>query len=113
MTKRIEDLVNISDTGNDLAPISCNATTATKILDSFDLFSIEPNLKIEIFNSANKLLWVKTQAASVDNNKRGIGVGPGTQRILYAVDAMTSEELSAIYEEAPFGGSGLVYVSFI
>jgi len=67
MAKKIGRNINTNDTGTISSAITLNATTSTTIqaANSSRIF-------FRIDNSSTKDVWLKLQAASVDNDKKGI-----------------------------------------
>jgi len=70
MTRKIGQPTNVNDESTQPAGIVLNATTATKIADA----TPDPDHRIyfAVSNPSNKAVWIKFQAASVDNNKQGV-----------------------------------------
>lgn len=91
---------NINDETSDSGAITLNATTAIKVADAN-----ADRLTFTFSNPSSKQVWLKFQAASIDNNKTGIVV---FARTVYEmpVDNTYIGEISAISES----GSPDVYV---
>ena len=72
-----------------------NSTTSTTILD-VDNFTLPARIKVIIYNAGNKDVWIKFQAASIDNDKKGFVVlKDSVTTILEGSDIYTGE-ISAI-----------------
>lgn len=90
MAKGIRRQVNFSDTAVLSDPIQLNASTSTMIADSN-----MGRIFFRIDNSSNNAIWIKLQAASVDDIKKGIFIGARSWWQM-PVDNMYSGEISAI-----------------
>lgn len=66
MSKTIGRNVNKTDVGGDKSPVTLNSSTATKILDAND-----DRISYTISNPNSQDVWIKEQAATVDNLKQG------------------------------------------
>lgn len=90
MTPKIGRTRNTNDTGGDKATVTLNSTTAVKILDSND-----DRIVVRIFNFSNHFIFIKEQAASVDNLKVGEPIPPwGTYEL--GRDNIYTGEISGI-----------------
>lgn len=99
MVKTIGRNTNTNDVGDDKATVTLNSTTATKVLDAND-----DRINAEVMNFSNHFIFIKEQAASVDNVKTGEPVAPwGNYKT--RPDNMYTGEISAISLE----GSPVVY----
>jgi len=98
---------------NDVAAVTSvdlNSTTATKIADvNADRLTFHVNS-----NDENNAVWIKLQAASVDNDKKGIflarniaAAGPGRSLYDMPTDNVYTGEISAISE----AGTPTVYIT--
>ena len=112
--KKNQDVFNFSDESNDFS-ILVSSVQSTKILDA--VLTINGKLtgqlrtKIKVYNPYNKLLYIKSQEATVDNIKNSaIVVFPGESKIIYESPSMYNGELSAIFES---GQDALINVSWI
>lgn len=57
-----------------------------------------PYFSIWIYNSGNQELWIKFQAASVDNDKKGILLMPGETRCILEFPRNYTGEISGIMD---------------
>ncbi|MEE9304395.1 MAG: hypothetical protein V3U84_11530 [Thiotrichaceae bacterium] len=86
--------------------IAINATTSTTILAAQAVGDL-PHIKVIMTNDSNRDIWVKFQAASVDNDKKGFLIyGNSTVTLLEGSDIYTGE-ISAISDIA----SSTVYLT--
>ena len=107
MTRRTERTRNTNDEATINDGVGLNATTSTTILAAnADRVAVTINN-----NSSTKELWIKLQAASVDNDKKGIFLHP---RVLgeptswtMPADNIYTGEISAIADS----GTPNVYVT--
>lgn len=101
MAKTIGRNTNINDTVTLSSAIALNATTSTKIADV-----LEDRINFTVSNNSSQDVWLKLQAASVDNDKKGIFL---FKRTIYEMpaDNIYVGEISAIAEN----GTPNVYVS--
>lgn len=101
MTKRIGGNLTISDEAVE-ANVSINSTTATTLVEED-----EDRTYLEISNPSNQDVWIKLQAASVDDNKTGIHLPAGERWRMGDNDKYTGE-VSAIMD---VGGSKLIHTT--
>jgi hypothetical protein len=105
MAKTIGRNINFSDTATLSSAIVLNATTSTKVADAVEL----PNqlrINFTFTNNSSQDVWLKFQAASVDNDKKGILI---FKRTVYEMptDNVYHGEISAIADN----GTPNVYVT--
>ncbi len=106
MVIRIDRNRNTNDAATVAMPITVNATTSTTIAVAND-----ERIYVEINNnSATKEIWIKLQAASVDNDKKGIflnkkGSPPASWEM--PTDNIYSGEISAMADS----GTSTVYIT--
>ncbi len=97
---------NVSDTAKLSPAIPLNSLTSTKIADANEdriFFQVENNF-------SEKQVWIKLQAASVDDEKKGIFLHKNVQGIgswEMTPDNFYTGEISAIAED----GNPLVYIT--
>ncbi len=84
------DVFRISDA------IILNATTSTKIADAKT--NNQARRTTVISNPSNVGVFIKEQAASVDNDKKGIYIAAKKEKTLYAKGTVYDGEISAIAE---------------
>jgi len=91
MTKTIGRTSNVNDTANLPASFSVTTVTSVKIsdADTSRIFFCVNN------NNSSDAIWIKLQAASVDNDKKGIFVAKQTSWIM-PVDNVYTGEISCI-----------------
>ncbi len=97
MTAQIGSSINTNDVADISSGVSLNSTTSTKIADANDrrIFFCVNN------NDNNNGVWIKLQAASVDNDKKGIFLTKKTgARIFFDMPPgnIYTGEISAIAE---------------
>lgn len=92
MARKIGRTRNLNDTSTISAAIALNTSTSTKIVDANG-----NRMFVSITNDSINNIWIKLQAASVDNNKTGIKL---RRRSVWEmpVDNMYTGEISAISE---------------
>jgi len=97
MAKNIGRNTNVNDTASQTS-VALNSTTATTVAAAN-----ASRMVFQFYNVSNKDVWLKLQAASVDNLKIGIFVLRGT-RWAMPVDNMYTGEISAIADNATSTG---------
>jgi len=91
MTKRIDRNLNTSDEPT-INTVTLNSSTSTTVAVAF-----EKRIKFSLSNPSNKRLYLKEQAASIDNDKKGHYIqGNGFWEM--EVDNPHTGEFSAIAE---------------
>jgi hypothetical protein len=101
---------NISfNTDANIVTVSVDSTTSSTLIAAQDINNDGKRIKVLVCNDGNKLLWVKLQPASTDNDKKGISVLPGTSMKLIGDDDIYTGEISAIFE---VGGARNVHVTW-
>jgi len=88
MAKLIGKNSNTNDTATLSSGISVGGTTSTIILAT-QAASDQPRIKVIVTNDSNFDVWIKLQAASVDNDKKGF--------LVYRNSTVTIMEDSDIY----------------
>lgn len=83
---------NTNDTATVPSDIALNASTSTKVVDANSDRTV-----FEVYNLGTEDIRIKLQAASVDNDKKGIPVGCGKGWAMEA-DNIYPGEISAIAE---------------
>jgi len=91
MAKNIGRNSNVNDTAVLSSGITLNATTSTTILAA-DITRI----KVIVHNDGNNDVWIKFQAASVDNDKKGFIITRRTTRDIMDGNDIYTGEISAI-----------------
>ena len=91
MTQRVGKSTNFNDSPIINAGVTINASTSTALLTLTQQDSL-----LILTNDGNQDAWVKMQAASVDNNKRGFLLYKGTTTELVLDFVRTNVEVSAI-----------------
>ena len=91
MTKRIWRTTNVNDTAVLSSAISLNSTTSTTILSANSM-----RIFVNISNESAQDVWIKLQAASVDNNKKWIMIFKWTNWQM-PTDNIYTGEISAIW----------------
>lgn len=105
MAKTIGRNINFNDTATLSSAIALNSTTSTKIGDSVVLPS-QLRIFFSVSNNSNKDIWIKMQADSVDNDKKGIFV-PRNGYWEIPMDNVYHGEISAIADS----GSPSIYIT--
>lgn len=106
MSKAIGANTNTSDEVTN-ATLSIGSATAVTILPATELRN--PWARASIYNSGNKVLWLRFYPAAQDNIAHGERILPGTEKIL-ELPNMPSTEVSGIMAS---GGANNVYVQYI
>jgi len=101
MAKTIGRNLNVTDTATLSNAIGLNSTTSTKIADA-----LSNRIVFILSNPSTKNIWVKLQAASVDNDKKGIFI-PRNGYWEMPTDNIYTGEISAIADN----GAPNVYVT--
>lgn len=82
------------------AAIAVDSTTSSTLITA--LSDIDPiRFFVDVTNYANKGLWVKLQAASVDDDKKGIYIEPGEHKRIMRAPIEYHGEISAIRQSGP------------
>ncbi len=108
MAKTIGKNINTTDTANVLSPISVDSTTSVTLLAA-QVEGDDERIKVIVTNNGNKTLWVKPQAAAIDNDKKGERVAPGESRLILEQGDNYSDEISAIFDSG--GAKDVIVVS--
>ncbi|TNG03798.1 MAG: hypothetical protein EP297_00145 [Gammaproteobacteria bacterium] len=108
MTARIGKSTNTNIEANVLAPISVGSSTAVTLLPAQAQYAT-PRIKVEIYNSGNRDLWVRRYQATNDDIKRGVPVSGGETRIFEFNADIYTGELSGIMNS---GTAKDVYVTW-
>lgn len=109
MTATIGTSTNLNTEAVVLDAISVDSTTAVTLLTALGIPFEPPRIKVVVYNSGNRDLWVRFYPASDDNLKRGVVVRSGeTQTVLEGSDIYTGE-ISAIMDS---GGARDVFVTW-
>ena len=90
MTQKILNRRDTNDTAT-ITPIALNASTSVKILDAGT-----EKVNVIFTNQSNFDIWIKFQAASVDDDKKGIILMNGTNISLVFGNGFYTGEVSAI-----------------
>ncbi len=106
MAKNVGRNINISDTATLSSAITLNSTTSVKISDSVDISIAPARTVFTVSNPSSKQIWIKFEAASVDNDKKGIAVYPRTVYEM-PIDDVYTGEISAIADS----GTPDIYVT--
>jgi len=101
MAKTIGRNTNTTDVATLSSAIALNSTTSVKVADA-----LPDRINFTISNPENKDVWLKFQAASVDNDKKGIFV-PKNAFYEMPTDNIYTGEISAI----AVSGTPSVYVT--
>ena len=100
---------NTNETGEAVTNVvSVDSTTTATLLPAL-VFTDRPYMEVNVTNDGNKALWVKKQAASVDNDKKGVRVIPGETAPIIKQGEVYRGEISAIFDS---GGSRDVIVEW-
>ena len=108
MTATVGTSTNINTDSITSSGISVDSTTAVTLIAAPPSL-IPPRIKVVIYNSGNRILWVRLYAASVDNLKRGIPVEPGQTKIIMEGSDIYTGEVSGIMDS---GVARDVYVTW-
>ena len=98
MAKNIGKNSNTNDTATLSAAILVDGITSTKILDA--LVGPQPRIKVIVTNNSNFDVWIKLQAASVDNDKKGFLLFKNTTSTIMEDGDTYIGEISAICDIA-------------
>ena len=108
MTKRVGGNFSESDTSTLSGGIPINNSTSTLILAAL-ASDVAPHIRVIATNDSNKDVWVKFQAASVDNDKDGFKLYANTTAVILELPNIYRGEISAI---ADSGSSTIFMTSF-
>ena len=108
MTATVGTSTNLNTEGSALSPISVDSTTAVTLLPATAALD-PPRIKVWVYNDGNRILWVRLYAASVDNLKQDVPIGPGEKYVLLEGSDIYTEEISGIMNS---GGARDVYVTW-
>ena len=109
MTATIGTSTNFNTTANVLNAINADSLTTVKLLDALNIPLEVPRIKVIIYNSGKRTLWVKFQPAATDNDKKGIPIQAGETKVVMEGSDIYTGEISAIYDSGTFDD---VYVTW-
>lgn len=108
MAKNIGGNINVTDEADVLGAISVDSTTSATLLSA----QVNPEVarvKVVVHNDGNQALWVKLQAAFIDNDKKGIRVPAGEGAVIIEGSDIYTGEISGIMDS---GGARNVFVTW-
>lgn len=97
MAQTVGRNTNRNDTAVLSDPIELNAVTSAKIADAKPVGSVPARTVFMVSNPSNENIWIKLQAAAVDNDKKGIYIPRGGYWEM-TPDNIYTGEISAIAE---------------
>lgn len=106
MAKSVGANTNTSDEVTN-STVSVDSITAVTLIPAATIKN--PYARVSIYNSGNKVLWLRFYPASQDNNKVGERLLPGAETVL-ELPNMPVTEISGIMNS---GGANNVYVQYI
>lgn len=109
MTATIGTSTNKNTSADVLSAISVDATTAVTLLTTLVVPFEPPRIKVVVYNSGNRNLWVRFYPAADDNLKRGIVVKPGENSTIMQGSDIYTGGISGIMDS---GGARDVYVTW-
>lgn len=109
MTATIGTSTNINTASSQLPAISVDSTTAATLLAAQTLPPDPPRIKVEVYNSGNRDLWVRFYPAATDNLKRETVVKAGESKVVLEGSDIYVGEISAIMQS---GGARDVFVTW-
>ena len=109
MTATIGTSTNLNEVGSQLPAIPVGSTTAVTLLAGQAIPLDVPRIKVEIYNSGNRDLWVRFYPAATDNLKRETVVKAGQPKVVLAGSDIYTGEISAIMQS---GGARDVFVTW-
>lgn len=89
-----------------LTSVALNSSTSTKISDECPSATL-CRVYFLVSNPSEEDVWIKFQAASVDNDKKGIFIGRRSTEIILLPDNIYIGEISAIAAE----GNPTIYIT--
>jgi hypothetical protein len=100
MTATIGTSTNTNTEASNLSPISVGSSSAVALLPPLSVLDV-PYVRVVVFNSGNRDLWIRRYPASNDNDKRGDIVPAGERvELEYGSDIYTGE-ISGIMNSGP------------
>ena len=99
MAKNIGKNTNTTDLSTMPSPISIGSSVSVMLLPA-QAPTDQAWIEVNVTPTGTKALWIKLQAASVDNDKKGIRVAAGETKTVVK-DGSYTGEICAIYDSGP------------
>ena len=109
MVATIGTSTNLNNEANILSAISVGSSTSVVLIPAQSIPGEPPRIKVTIYNDGPQGLWVKSQPASDDNDKKGFFIEGGEKETFLEGSDIYTGEISAIMDS---GGARNVFVTW-